>query len=62
MNKFSNKADFFGKLITTTLIFEGLFVLLALFSNSELENGILLIFFHLETEKKLSSHLLPKFK
>jgi hypothetical protein len=36
--KFSNEADFFGKLITTTLIFEGLFVLLALFSNFELEN------------------------
>jgi hypothetical protein len=52
MNKFSNEADFFGKLITTTLIFEELFILLASFSNFELENIVSLIFFHVETVKK----------
>jgi hypothetical protein len=61
-NKFSNKADFFGKLITTILIFEGLFVLLASFSNSELENIVLLVSFHLETGKKASESFIIRFK
>jgi hypothetical protein len=60
MNKFSNEADFFGKLIATTLIFEGLFVLLASFSNFELKNIVLLISFHLETDKKTSESFITK--
>jgi hypothetical protein len=60
MNKFSNEANFFGKLITITLIFEKLFVLLASFSNFELENVVSLIFFHLETDKKTSESFITE--
>jgi hypothetical protein len=62
MNKFSNKTDFFGKLIATTLIFEVLFVLLVLFSNSKLESVVLLIFSIWKLIKRLPSYLLPRFK
>jgi hypothetical protein len=60
INKFSNETDFFGKLIITTLIFEGLFVSLASFSNFELKNIVSLISFHLETNKKTSESFITE--